>query len=124
MPVGAECSPWATVLVWCQGKSQVAMAMASFIIWSAINGKMISSLFLYDDNCHFLLRILSIMGLGWEFATLAICDFPMEKLHFSNHIARWCVSQLNPYKRPLLTHGKTNSPVCEQRFRCVARLHS
>jgi hypothetical protein len=29
---------------------------------------------------------VSVMGLSWELAVLALIDYPLEKLHYSNHV--------------------------------------
>ena len=79
---------------------------------------------IYDDACHLDSRIESLMGLGWEFACLACMDHVTEILHFVGHIDPDCVAQTNWRKRPhLLKGGGTNSPVAEQRFSEVNKVH-
>ena len=41
-----------------EGKSQVIMALATYILWSSVNMQLVSSIILYDDSCHLLLRTL------------------------------------------------------------------
>ena len=96
------------------------MALATYLRASAESGVLVSSILLYDDACHLLLRSLSVMAVSWEFAAIAALDIVNEKLHYSNHVDPWCVRTLNPHRRPQLQVA-SNTPVAEQRFRWYNR---
>ena len=48
---------------------------------------------LYDDACHLLGRLLSLMGTFWQ-ASAALClAVLIDRFHFVNHISALCVGQ-------------------------------
>jgi len=66
----------------------------------------------YDDACHLLARLLSLMGAHWQ-AALAVClIISLDGFHKVNHIAKFCVGALNPKRFPQI--HKRNTQACEQ----------
>ena len=95
-----------------EGKQQVALFLFDLIGAYARLALMMPIVLCYDDACHLLARLLSLMGTHWQ-AALAVClILSLDGFHKVNHVAAFCVGALNP-KTFLQIQGK-NTQACEQ----------
>jgi len=68
--------------------------------------------FIYDDACH-IKKFLNKRKFKTERGiALSLKKHFLDKLHFSNHIDKWCLENCNPYNERAL--DKVNTVVCEQ----------
>ena len=73
-------------------------------------------LFAYDDACH-LKRFVNketSTEVGKLFASLTMV---VDKLHFKNHVDRWCKQNVNPHK--VKEFDNLNTEACEQTWKIL-----
>jgi hypothetical protein len=68
--------------------------------------------FCYDDACHLVGRILSLIGTCWEIGLMSTLVIALDKFHMINHINGNCLKELHPAKYPRLWN--LNSQSAEQ----------
>ena len=76
------------------------------------------SLFAHDDACH-LKKFVNKRQTSTIGKFLASIKMVVDKMHFPNHIDKWCRANVNPYQLP--EFDNLNTEVCEQTFKCVSR---
>eukprot|EP00732_Lithocolla_globosa_P002909 Lithocolla_globosa_v1_NODE_2087_length_2166_cov_20.599057.p1 type:complete len:117 gc:universal NODE_2087_length_2166_cov_20.599057:1769-1419(-) len=68
----------------------------------------------YDDACH-LFRFVQNRVKDFPIAEpLALCTWMVDRLHFKNHIDKWCKENMNPANVPGIEFLSTES--CENTF--------
>ena len=66
----------------------------------------------YDDSCHLLGRLLSLMGSFWQASLLVCMVIALDGFHMVNHTNEFCFGALNPRRFPQL--NEINTQTCEQ----------
>lgn len=76
---------------------------------------------MYDDACHLKKFCCNPVQQNVTEVSKRLADLDMvvDKMHFRNHVDRWCKSNCNPYDRPDLDGVDTE--VCEQTFAWLTR---
>ena len=72
---------------------QVALFAMSLVAVYAMMSVAMPAFLLYDDACHFLGRMLSLMGTDWRAAAIVCCGIAIDKFHFKNHISAFCIGK-------------------------------
>ena len=79
------------------------------------------NLLAYDDACH-LKKFISnpVRANTTEYAEFfAALRIVVDKMHFVNHVDKWCRSNVNPYTDELFKN--INTEACEQTFQFIAK---
>ena len=72
----------------------------------------------YDDACH-LKRFIDRRQTSKVGKFLASIKIAVDRMHFKNHVDKWCRKNLDPDK--IVEFKKLNTEACEQTFIFVAR---
>lgn len=106
-----------TELFGCESLTQVYM----FLVWLVHVMMIFPNLLAYDDACH-LKRFVSnpIRADKTEVSRLlASIRMVVDKMHFANHVDKWCRRNVNPYTDDIFKD--INTEACEQTFHFIAK---
>ena len=100
---------------------QVVLFMYSLVHVFLAASQPMPIVFCYDDACHLLARLQSLIGLDWEAAFLVCMIIALDRLYMLNHLNGNCLSELHPNKFPQLRGANTQS--AEQTNSFGVRVH-
>jgi hypothetical protein len=72
----------------------------------------------YDDACH-LKRFVNSRQKTISGKFIASLKMVVDKMHFKNHVDKWCRQNVNPHKVP--EFNNLNTEACEQTFKYVSK---
>ena len=103
-----------TELLGCESLSQVYV----FLTWLWHVMINFPKLLAYDDACH-LKRFVNSRQKTLAGKFLASIIMVVDKMHFKNHIDKWCRQNVNPHK--VAAFNNLNTEACEQPFKFVSK---
>ncbi|XP_076101176.1 uncharacterized protein LOC143070960 [Mytilus galloprovincialis] len=106
-----------TELYGCESLTQVYM----FLVWLAKELLHFPNLLAYDDACHLKKFIINPVRINKSQYSqfLATLRIVVDKMHFANHVDKWCRRNVNPYTDDQFNN--INTEACEQTFQFVAK---
>jgi hypothetical protein len=101
----------------CESLTQVYM----FLIWLAMVLQCFPKLLAYDDACHLKKFIVNPVRSGKSVYAKFLSNLiiVVDKMHFANHVDKWCRRNVNPYTNDLFKN--INTEACEQTFQFVSK---
>lgn len=91
------------------------------LLWLQANAECFPSNLAYDDGCHLykFVRNVDRASTTKEARQLADLNIVVDRMHFRNHVDKWCKLHMNPDKNK--EFKDINTEVCEQTFFWLSR---
>ena len=106
-----------TELFGSESLSQVYM----FLVWLTKEMDNFPKLLAYDDACHLKRFVNNPVRSNKSDSAKLLAEIRMvvDKMHFANHVDKWCRRNVNPYTDDLFKD--INTEACEQTFHFISK---